>query len=72
MCYSVNKIIYSDQIGREAFKMSLMKKNNFKNFKNSEPAYSDQRYTVKFLRSLSRITSVKKEYLNEESNTLKK
>ena len=49
-----------------------MKKNNFKNFKNSEPAYSDQRYTVKFLRSLSRITSVKKEYLNEESNTLKK
>ena len=53
------EIIYSDQIGRKAFEMSLKNKKIKKNKKNIEINYSDQRYSVDFLRSLSRKNIIK-------------
>ena len=61
------KVIFSEKISREAYKITS--KRNKKKLR-LEPAYNGQRYSVEFLKSLSRNPSFKNEALNDTSKAL--
>jgi len=63
------KVIYSDEVSREAYKITS--KRNKKKLR-LKPTYTGQRYSVEFLKSLSRKPTIKKETVNKTSKALEK